>query len=195
MTTQLLEIVREFDRWLLLTINGCHTDFLDRFFELITGKLIWLPLYLMLAYHLYKRFTKGFYLLLVCALGAVLFSDQLASSVIKPLFHRLRPCHVNELATQLHLVNGYCGGAYGFVSSHAANTFSLALFVFCLYGQRFTRLTTVLFVWAFMVSLSRVYLGVHYPLDIIAGAMLGSILGVGAAAVYLNRYPYLKQSH
>jgi undecaprenyl-diphosphatase len=184
MISQVLEFIRAFDRWLLLTVNGCHNPLLDFFFELITGKLVWLPFYLLLAFHLYKRFTAGFFWLVLFALLAVVISDQVASSVCKPFFHRLRPCHVDELSVRLHLLDGHCGGAYGFVSSHAANTFALAVFVYILIGKRISRLTIVLFSWAGLVSISRVYLGVHYPLDILGGGLVGSAAGIFGAYLY-----------
>ena len=111
-------------------------------------------------------------------------SDQMSSTVIKNSVMRLRPCHDPAVAPQLHLVNGYCGGQYGFVSSHASNSFALVSFLVFLFRKERIKLQWVVLSWAILVSLSRIYLGAHYPTDIICGALLGVIIGAAAQKTF-----------
>ncbi len=126
--------------------------------------------------------------MVVLSVALVIFlADRVSSGVFKPLFHRFRPSHEPTLEGLVHLVNGYAGGRYGFISSHAANTFGVATFLGLL--MRSSRMTTVLFCWACLSSYSRIYLGVHYPFDILAGATWGCIAGTSVYALhrYLSR--------
>jgi undecaprenyl-diphosphatase len=185
MSAEWLDILREWDRSVLLSINGCNTPLLDGFFKAVTDRWFWFPFYGLLAWHLFKAHGVRFFRLLVVALLTVVVTDQIASSFLKPFVHRLRPCHVAELSSRLHLVDGMCGGMFGFVSSHAANTFGFFALVFFLSGRKWHWLTATLFVWASTVSFSRIYLGVHYPADILGGAMLGLL--AGGAFAFLSR--------
>ena len=120
---------------------------------------------------------------------AIGLSDFVASSVFKPMVERLRPSHVPELEGVLHIVNGYRGGQFGFMSSHAANSFALAtFFALCM---RSRSLSTVLFIWATLNAYSRIYLGVHYPGDVICGAALGSFSAYLAYFLLLKIRPTL----
>jgi undecaprenyl-diphosphatase len=113
--------------------------------------------------------------------GTVALADSIASKLFKPYFARLRPCHAPGLAGRLHLPDG-CGGQFGFLSSHAANSFALAIFLLLvLPRRRFRALKLAAFIWAGLLSYSRMYLGAHYPSDVLGGALIGAALGVGAA--------------
>ncbi|MFM9027017.1 MAG: phosphatase PAP2 family protein, partial [Bacteroidota bacterium] len=173
MISAMLDEVRSLDRSLLVAINSLNNPVLDDFFLAVTDRWIWIPAYILLAWYLFRVFRKDFFWLLAAVFVTVLFTDQFASSLLKPLVHRLRPCHVEDLSQQLHLIDGVCGGSFGFVSSHAANTFGLTSLVFFIMDRKWYWLTISLFAWSIVVSVSRVYLGVHYPLDIFGGALLG----------------------
>jgi undecaprenyl-diphosphatase len=121
----------------------------------------------------------------------VTLADQISVHAFKEVFQRLRPCHNPELQDIVHLVNNKCGGQYGFVSSHAANTFAVAFFLKKLFAQK--QFSIFIIFWAAIVSYSRIYLGVHFPLDVIGGAVLGTLIGI--MVFYLYRYTSKKLSN
>ncbi len=172
----MIESLIEIDKELLLLCNSTHYAWLDNFFWTISARwsnaLVIVPL-------LFLLFRKRNYIdaLLIVA-GIVLtivLCDQFASSVCKPLFCRLRPTHDETLAGCVTIVNGYRAGLYGFISSHAANTFGAAMFLLLIFRNRY--FTCAILFWAVMVSYSRIYLGVHFPGDILAGAISGVFWG------------------
>ena len=166
------------DSRLFLVLNGLHTGWLDTVMVSIIKMWLWIPLYILLLFLVFKQYGKrGWWVLLAVAL-VILCSDQLSAHVCKPLFHRLRPCFNPELEGLVHLPNGLPGGKYGFVSSHAANTFAVATFLTATLRKSRRWIGWVLFSWAFISSYSRIYVGVHYPGDILAGAVLGVLIGL-----------------
>ncbi|MBS1548957.1 MAG: phosphatase PAP2 family protein [Bacteroidetes bacterium] len=163
------------DKELLLYLNGLGDTAYDPFWLLITGKWFWIPLYVIFLYLILKKYpikSVG-YILLFIALG-IGVSDQLAG-VFKHGFLRLRPCHNPELMHKMRLVT--CGGQYGFYSSHASNSFFLATFLSFLLKKYFPYFPYIIFTWAALVSYSRIYLGVHFPGDILVGTMAGMLIG------------------
>lgn len=166
------------DERLLLAINGCHCAFMDFFMMTVTGKFIWIPFYCLLAVLLYReRGAKDCMVCLVMIALMITAVDQTCSSLIRPAVERLRPSSIlNPLSEEVHLVNGYRGGSFGFPSAHAANTMALAVFLIRTFGRRY--LTALLLGWSLLVAYSRVYLGVHYPGDILAGFLIGSAYAV-----------------
>ena len=178
------------DRQWLLAINGWHSEWADILMWYISKSTTWLPLYALLVGLIVYRFgilspslcregRRGSSLLrvLIILAGfavAVGMSDFVSSGIIKPWVCRLRPTHEPELAGLIHLVNGYTGGLYGFVSSHAANTMACALLFALLYRNKYA--TVGLMLWVALNCYSRMYLGVHYPADIIGGLAIGALM-------------------
>ena len=164
------------DKELFLFLNGLHTPWLDPVMRLITETLFWLPFYIFLLFHIVKQHKVMSLVILLGITLTILLSDQITTGTMKPYFTRLRPSHEPSLEGLVHLVNGYKGAVYGFASSHAANTFGTAMFLYLLF--RTTKPWIVwLFPWAALVSYTRIYLGVHYPADIVAGAAVGILCG------------------
>lgn len=164
----------ELDKSFFLFLNGLNSPFWDQVMWLISGKTTWIPLYLAMIFLMFKKFQWRGVLILVFAILSVTLADQVSVKAFKDVFQRLRPCHCEELEGLVHIVRNKCGGKYGFVSSHAANTFAIAVFTLSLFKLKWYSLS-ILF-WAAIVGYSRIYLGVHYPLDVICGALLGTLI-------------------
>jgi len=171
----MLDSLKSIDTRLFLFINSHHCSLCDFIFYWISYKWTWIPFYLFLAVILFKNSGKELWKVLIAVAVLIVLTDQL-SVFIKDHVMRYRPCHNLILQSQIHLVNGECGGQYGFISSHAANSAGLALFLILLLGRKIKGIVPVLLIWCFIVSYSRIYLGTHYPLDIIGGALLGFFL-------------------
>ena len=163
------------DQRLLIAINGCHAPWADTLFWYASEKWVWIPLYMLLVALLWRHF--GWRRMLVMAIGfgvAVGLSDFLTSGLLKPFFHRLRPTHDPQIGNLVHIVNGYRGGRYGFPSSHASDTMACAT-LFSLLWKNW-RATVPLMLWVALNCYSRMYLGVHYPLDILVGLLIGGVM-------------------
>jgi undecaprenyl-diphosphatase len=173
----MLETLNLWDTQLFLFLNGLHAPFLDRVMWFVSGKIQWLPLYLGILVLLIYRFRWRSLWILLGVAALITMSDQSSVHLFKNVFERLRPCHQYDLAGLVHLVNDYCGGSYGFVSSHASNSFAVAVFTGLFIRNRYYW-TGMLF-WAALIGYSRIYLGVHFPGDILGGALLGSLLAWG----------------
>lgn len=166
----------EYDKELLRYLNGFHASWLDPAMLVLTETITWLPLYLFLVYLIIKQYKKDSWIILLGIAITILLADQITASIMKPYFARLRPSREPTLEGLIHLVDGYTGGQFGFASSHAANTFGTATFFYLLFGST-KRWIIGLFVWAVFMTYTRIYLGVHYPGDIIVGATVGMICG------------------
>ena len=176
----------DIDARLLLIVNGAHSPFFDSVMWCISGRWIWIPFYAVLAYLLFRRMSwKRASLCLVTIGLIILAADQTCATLIRPEIGRLRPANLNNpLSSFVHVVNGYRGGRYGFPSCHAANTFALAVFMSLVIRHKW--FTVMMFSWAFVVSYSRMYLGVHYFGDLFCGATIGSLFAV--LFYYLQNY-------
>jgi undecaprenyl-diphosphatase len=162
----------ELDKEIFLTLNGLHTNWLDPVMFYATNTFVWIPLYLLLLFLVLKKYRNDSWAPLAGVLITILLADQITSGIMKPLFERLRPSRDPELKNLVHIVRGYTGGLYGFASSHAANTMGVALFFWMLFKQEH-KWIAILFLWAILMAYSRIYLGVHYPGDIITGMIVG----------------------
>ena len=165
------------DTDILLWINGHYADWLDSVMWVISKPTTWIPLYVVLVALLAYRYRDWRAMVIVlAAFGiAVGLSDLICSGVLKPLVCRLRPTHEPAI-DPIHLVHGYTGGRYGFCSSHAANSMAVALLFSLLYRKKLA--TASLMAWVAIVCYSRMYLGVHYPTDIVAGLAIGALMAL-----------------
>lgn len=179
----MIEQIIQWDKELLVALNGSSSLFLDGMMVAITGTSTWIPLYACLLYAVIRN-NKWRNSLLIIAMIVLLVTlcDQFASGFCKPYFHRLRPSHSPDLAEVIDIVNGYRCGFYGFISSHASNTFGVGVFFMLLFRSR--RVSALMLLYACLSSYSRIYLGVHYPLDIMAGALWGVFCAVVVYGVY-----------
>ncbi len=173
-------------QWLLL-INSMNSQFGDIFFYIFTQTITWVPLYVLLAWVFFKhQGVKGMVSILFIAL-LVTLCDQIASNIFKELFERYRPSHDPVLKNMVHLVGGKRGGLYGFISSHAANSFGLAFFTILVFKNNFY--TFAILTWAILNSYSRIYLGLHFPGDILGGLVCGFVVALLVYQLYLLVLP------
>ena len=186
-----MEWLLELDTRLFLSINGWHNPTWDGIMWWISGKFTWWPFYLLIL--IYLGATKKLQLLpmLVFIVLGITLTDQTSVHLFKNVFHRLRPCHEPLLDGIVHLVNDKCGGQYGFISSHAANAFGVAMLVIRWVKKRWV--TLIMILWALLIGYSRIYLGVHYPGDVIAGGLWGAACGWILGLLYqwlIKRLPF-----
>jgi len=169
-------MAEQLDQQLFLFLNSANSPFWDKIMYVLSMKLVWAPLYIAILIHLIRKFKKRFWILLLFIILAATLADRV-SVLIKYAIDRPRPCHETSLQGLVHIVNGMCGGMYGFVSSHASNSFNVAFLSLMFIKRKWY--TVLIIIWASAVSYSRIYLGVHYPGDVIGGAMLGALIGWG----------------
>ncbi|AWN82067.1 phosphatase PAP2 family protein [Candidatus Cardinium hertigii] len=174
----MLVCIKQWDQTLFILLNQSNHPLLDLFFKCITHTLCWLPLYIYLFFFLKKQMGLGGVLLFI---GMLILSDQCAAGFMRPLLGRLRPCYAADIAC-VHLV-GVHTGIYGFPSAHASNTFAFAMLFWKLFKKVY-KYSYLFFIWASLIAYGRIYGGMHYPLDVICGALLGVGVGMSVYQVY-----------
>ena len=179
-----LDALIQFDRELLLFFNGSPSLYLDELVKTLTTAATWIPLYLALFYTVVKNNDSVPKILLVlgAALLCIVFAGSVDDEIVKPLVARWRPTHDPEIGMLVDIVDGYRGGRYGFFSAHAANTFSIAVFFCWLVRSRVLSVAAV--IWSLINCWTRLYLGVHFPGDILVGLLWGGLVGSFAYYVY-----------
>lgn len=179
-----MEELIQFDKQLLLMVNGSDSVFLDYVVMTLTNGLTWIPLYLSLLYVVIKtnKLPKDILYIVAAAGLCVLFAGTVDDTIVKPLVARWRPTHDPEIGMLVDTVDNYRGGNYGFFSAHACNTFSIALFFSLLMRRRV--LTIALISYSLVNCWTRLYLGVHYPGDITVGLLWGTIVGYSVYRLY-----------
>ncbi|HVN59046.1 MAG TPA: phosphatase PAP2 family protein [Bacteroidales bacterium] len=170
-----------FDQQLFLWLNAIHSPFFDRVMTVISYPPTWIPLYLALIVVLVRQLGRKMYIMILTIALMITVSDQ-GSVIIKNIVRRPRPCYENALDGKVHIVNGKCGGRFGFLSSHAANSFAVALLSLLLIRKKW--FTVSIITWAIIVGYSRIYLGVHYPGDVFCGSLFGALAGWAAYLLF-----------
>lgn len=181
----LTDTVKQFDYDLFSKINGSwHNSFFDTFFLLIREAALWIPFYIFLLLFITINFKrKGWWW--AASLGlTVIISNYISSNLIKDHVLRLRPCHDPALFNKMRVLANYCPSSSSFTSSHATNHFAISIFIFLTFKNISGKWTVLIFLWAALISYAQVYVGVHFPTDVIAGAIAGTIIGYIAAKTF-----------
>jgi undecaprenyl-diphosphatase len=176
-------MLEHLDQQLFLFLNSHNSPFWDVVMHAISGKVIWAPLYISILIFLGIRYKRKFLVILLFIILAVTLADQISVQFFKNTVQRLRPCHEPALQGMVHLFDGECGGKYGFVSSHATNSFNIALLSLMFIKKRWYTISIIM--WALIIGYSRIYLGVHYPGDVICGSLVGAIVGWSIYRLYI----------
>lgn len=181
----MIEWLENIDQKLFLFLNGLNAEWLDPVMTNVSGKLQWIPVYLLFIWLIHKYYgIKNTVFAVIVLVLLITIADNISVHLFKNVFQRYRPSHNLDIAHLVHTVDGYKGGKYGFISSHSANFFCMAAFLAPLLKPHIKKITLILFIWASVVAYSRIYLGVHYPSDILVGAILGSIIGFGGFRIF-----------
>lgn len=183
----MLETLEALDIKWLIAINNFTFTGSDNIWLFASAKFSWSPVYLMLLYYLKKQVeTKQLWMVLLAVAVLVLITDQMCTHLFKNVFMRLRPCFREDIIPYIRVI-GKCGGQWSYLSAHAANSTAIATFFALLFKN--SKFTVIAGVWAILVSTSRVFLGVHFPLDVLSGMLLGGIIGATMLVTLQRFYP------
>lgn len=185
----MLDWIQNIDTQLFFHVNRCmKNEFFDIIMPIARDKYTWIPLYALLTFLIIRKHKMKAVYVLGFAVLTLVIADQLSAHVIKPLVQRTRPCNDVSIIQYVHNELVDCGSGYSFVSSHATNHFALAIYFILVFAKPSNRFYVVLgfVLWAGVISFAQVYVGVHYPFDVIVGGLLGMLIGYGAG--WANRY-------
>jgi len=183
----MLDFILQLDTKLFEFINqGLSNQFFDGLIPWFRNRYFWVPLYVFLAFLCLSEFGRKSYVILLTAILVVVFCDQISSSILKPTVKRERPCNSEMLQENIKIL-APCRNSFSFTSSHATNHFGIATFFALVFGLRVGKIRYLLYAWAGLVSLSQVYVGLHYPFDILCGAIVG-ILIASLLFILLSKY-------
>ncbi len=178
-----IENLLPFERDLFFAMNGSDSIFLDNLMWTISGRFVWIPVFLFILFlFFYRSNRKEAILVTIFFILLFVVTDQVSSAFFKPFFERFRPTHHPDFSNLVDIVNGYRGGRFGFISGHATNSFGVAVFLSLVFKNRLVTITTLL--WAAINSYTRIYLGVHFISDIVAGMVVGSLLALFVYLIY-----------
>jgi undecaprenyl-diphosphatase len=179
----MIEQLKALDTSIFIFLNGQHCNLLDTIMWLASSKFFWIPLYIWFLWLLFTENKKRFWMVLIAIILMIVISDQ-TCNYFKNSVMRLRPSNDPAIKHLVHIVKGYTGGDFGFYSAHASNSFAVAIFMMSLVRSRRKLLTSICLPFAILVSYSRIYLGVHYPGDVLTGAIAGSLIALGISFLY-----------
>lgn len=178
-----------YDQSLFKVINhGWSNSFFDWLMPWLRNSNMWYPLYLLLLLLVTINFKKTGWWWVLFAAGTVILTDFVSSAIVKPNIFRLRPCHEPDFASWINVLVGYRPQSSSFTSSHAANHFGMAMFLYSTLKTRFKKWPVLFFLWAFSISFAQVYVGVHYPIDIICGGLIGILIGYLSGKSFNKNY-------
>lgn len=178
----------DFDKWLFVKINKDSANyFFDQFMPFLRQSTIWIPFYLFMAVFIIINFPKKALTWLLYISGTVAATDMISSHVFKPWIGRLRPCNDMDMASNIHFLANYCGQNGSFTSSHAANHFGMATFLFITLQAVLGKWCFLFLLWATAICYSQIYVGVHFPLDVVGGALLGILAGWLSGSYFIKK--------
>lgn len=190
--------INEWDTWLFLKINTeCTNSFFDNALPVWRDANTWLPLYLFLLTFTFLNFGWRGWPYIVFIAITITISDQISSNFLKDWINRPRPCNDESVKYAMRLLLNRCPSSGSFTSSHATNHFAAAVFFYCTLRPYFKKFIYLFFFWAGSIAYAQVYIGVHYPADVIGGAILGSLIGFTMAFIFKNyiRFPSINRDH
>jgi undecaprenyl-diphosphatase len=190
---QVWQWLSAWDTALFLQINTVYTNpIFDAILPFWRNANTWLPLYVFLIVFSVLNFKNSSFFWILGAILTLVLTDQISSSVIKPFFERPRPCNDPSLIGHVRLLLDHCSGGYSFVSSHATNHFGFGVYIFITLKGVIKKWSYLFLIWAATVSYAQVYVGVHYPLDVIFGSIIGSIIGYATSQIFIRKVGILK---